>query len=200
MRNTWNARKAAIRTAGEYHALPINGQYHCLNLDFCLCRFNLSSARRGVNGSMVYGQLLRQPILNRNVDVIFKIVDVMWYPLTGNSLAGEAQAYVNLQDLQGHIIPKLYGFYSVWGILQLLALQPVGNSISDDEEIDQALRCKMKNTLRRIHNAGFVHGDIARRNFCRMRGGDVFLVDLERCVRSQLQSQLDGEVDEVDRL
>ena len=149
---------------------------------------------------MVYGQLLRQSILNRDVDVIFKIVDVMRYPLTKNSLAGEAQAHANLQDLQGHIIPKLYGFYSVWGILQLLALQPVGNNISDDEEIDQALRRKMKNALQRIHNAGFVHGDIARRNFCRTRGGDVFLVDLERCVHSQQQSQLDGEMDEVDRL
>ena len=199
-KNAWTDRKAAITTAAAYHALPINGQYHLLDLDFRLCHFNLSSARRGANGSVVGGELLRESILSRDVDVIFKIVDVMRYPLTGDSLADEARAYTNLQHLQGRIIPKLYGFYSVWGILHLLALQPVGNSISVDEEIDQALRRKMKKALQRIHDAGFVHGDIARRNFCRRRGGAVFLVDLERCVPSQQQTQLDGEMDEVDRL
>lgn len=196
----WKEREAAVSAAAEYHALPVNGEYQCLDLHFHLCRFNLSSARRGANGSVVYGQLLQGSIFKHNTDVIFKIVDVMRYPHAGDSLADEAHAYASLQDLQGEVIPKLYGFYNVWGILKLLALQPVGNNISDDEDIDQVLRKKMKEVLRRIHSAGFVHGDIARRNFCRIRGGDVFLVDLEMCVRSQNQSQLDDEMDEVDRL
>jgi len=63
----------------------------------------------------------------------------------------------------------------VWGILQFLALELVGDAIPEDEKFDQTLRMKMKAALQRIHDAGFVHGDIARRNFCRTEGGDVFL-------------------------
>lgn len=42
----------------------------------------------------------------------------------------------------------------------------------------------MREVLRCVHGdglSGFVHGDITCRNFCRTDGGDVFLVDLERC-------------------
>ena len=97
------------------------------------------------------------------------------------------------------MIPTLYGFYEVWGILRLLALEPVGNAICEDGKIDQALRMRMKAALQRIHNAGFVHGDIARRNFCRT-GSDVFLVDLERCQPSGNPSDMVDEMNEVDRL
>lgn len=37
---------------------------------------------------------------------------------------------------------------------------------------------RMKTALARIHSAGYVHGDIARRKFCK-KGKVVFLVDLE---------------------
>lgn len=195
----WKERKAAVSTAAEYHALPVNGEYQCLDLDFRLCRFHVSSARHGANGCVVDGRLIRPSIGKFDLDVIFKIVDVMCYPDAAASLGAEARAYASLQGLQGAVIPKLYGFYSVWGILTLLALQPVGNSIPEDEAINVKLRRKMREALQRIHDAGFVHGDIARRNFCKM-GGSIFLVDLERCVRSQNQSQLDGEMDQVDRL
>ena len=63
------------------------------------------------------------------------------------------------------MIPTLYGFYQIWGILHLLALEPVGDAIGEDEPIDETLREKMRDALRCVHNAGFVHGDIARRNF-----------------------------------
>jgi hypothetical protein len=72
------------------------------------------------------------------------------------------------------VIPKFYGFYEIWGILKLLALEPGGDAIPEGEIIDQGLRTKMRTALRCIHNAGFVHGDIARRNFCRTESGNVF--------------------------
>jgi len=122
------------------------------------------------------------------------------YPDAANLLDDEAHAYAALQSLQGQVIPTLYGFYEVWGILKLLALQPVGNAIPEDKLIDQTLREKMKVALRRIHDAGYVHGDVARRNFCRTDSGDIFLVDLERSQRSENPSELDDEMDEVDRL
>jgi tRNA A-37 threonylcarbamoyl transferase component Bud32 len=122
------------------------------------------------------------------------------YPDAADFLAREVRAYAALEHLQGNVIPKLYGFYEIWGILRLIALQPVGDAIPEDEQIDQTLRTKMKTALQCIHLAGFVHGDIARRNFCRRANGVVFLVDLERCRCSRNQSELDDEMNEVDGL
>ena len=98
------------------------------------------------------------------------------------------------------MIPTLYGFYNVWGIPRLLALEPVGKAISEDEEIDQTLRMKMKAALQGIHTAGFVHGDVVRRNFCRTEEGRIFLVDLEMCRRVENPSELVDEMNKVDGL
>jgi hypothetical protein len=195
----WKERKAVVSTAAGYHAIPHNGEYQCLDLDFCLCHFHISSARRGSNGCVVDGQLAQPSIGKFDLNIVFKIVDVIRYQDAGASLEGEAHAYASLQGLQGVVIPKLYGFYSVWGILKLLALQPVGDSIPDNETISITLCRKMKDALQHIHDAGFVHGDVARRNFCKM-GRDVFLVDLESCVRFQNRTQLVDEMRQVDML
>lgn len=94
----------------------------------------------------------------------------------------------------------MYGFYEVWGILCFLALEPVGNTISEEEEIDYALRMRMRTALQRIHDAEFIHGDIARRNFCRKEINDVFLADLESCRPSGNPAELVDEMNEVDDL
>jgi hypothetical protein len=196
---TLRDRKKAIRTAGNYHCHPVAGRYACLNLDFRLCRFDLSTSRCGSNGCVVNTRLL-QSTPSHDLHVICKTVDVLRYPTAGNLLADEADAYAALEGLQGSVIPTLHGFYEVWGILRLLALEPVGDAISEDEEIDQTLRTKMKSALERIHGAGYIHGDIARRNFCRTPMGEVFLVDLERCRPMQNQPEADNDMDEVDEL
>ena len=52
------------------------------------------------------------------------------------------------------------------GILHFLALEPVGNAISEDDlQIGHVLHMKMKASLQRIHDAGFIHGDVARTFF-----------------------------------
>jgi len=196
----WKERKRAFGHAQKYHMLPVDGDYQCLAIDFRLFRFDLSSARRGANGCVVNARLLAPSVWKRDLQVVCKVVDGFRYPDAANLLDDEARAYAALQNLQGEVIPRLYGFYEVWGILRLLALEPVGNAISEDEQIDLTLRRKMKVALRRIHNAGFVHGDVARRNFCRTESGDIFLVDLERCRRSENPSELDDEMNEVDGL
>lgn len=46
-----------------------------------------------------------------------------------------------LLHLQGHFIPidRVYGFYNIiWGILDILALEPVGEAVSEDEKITPA--------------------------------------------------------------
>src|ERR1700722_8573783 len=100
---------------------------------------------------------------------------------------------------KGQVILTLYGFYEAWGILQLLALEPVGDAIPEDQQSNQTLCAKMKVSNTFIM-AGFVHGDIARRNFCRTEAGDVFLVDSEKCRPPEDPYELGDEMNEVDRL
>jgi tRNA A-37 threonylcarbamoyl transferase component Bud32 len=57
---------------------------------------------------------------------------------------------------------------------------------------------KMKSTLSRIHSAGYIHGDIARRNFCK-KGNAVFLVDLETLARGN-RDEMRAELAEIDAL
>ena len=70
----------------------------------------------------------------------------------------------------------------------------------EGEQINQTAGTNMKAALPRIHDLGYIHGDIACRNFGRKSSGEVFLVDLERCQRSVDPSELDDEMDQVDRL
>ncbi|KIL70192.1 hypothetical protein M378DRAFT_7103 [Amanita muscaria Koide BX008] len=184
------------RNFRKYHEQPVNGRYPRLPLDFCLCSFDLSSACRGAMGCVVNAQFLTSTVLQPEIRVVCKVVDAPRYPETAELLDTEASAYAALKNLQGKVIPKLYGFYEVWGILHLLALEPVGNAIPEDEQINQTLRTKMKAALQRIHSAGFVHGDVAHRNFCR-RNGRIFLVDLERCRHARDLSELGNELNET---
>ncbi|KIL68390.1 hypothetical protein M378DRAFT_71243 [Amanita muscaria Koide BX008] len=190
----------AIRDAEEYKSRPVNGEYRCLPLDFRLCIFDLSSARQGTNGCIVNARFLQSSGLHDHLSVVCKAADMLRYPTTKALLRDEMLAYAALQTLQGQVIPILHGFYEVWGIIHVLALQPVGDAIPEDESIDVVLRKKMKASLRHIHDAGYIHGDIARRNFCTTLYGDVFLVDLERCRPAANQSELDDEMNEVDKL
>jgi hypothetical protein len=193
-------REGAICNTQEYHMLPVNGKYRSLTLDFRLCRFDPSSARRGAMGCVVNTQFLAPSVGKRDLQVVCKVVDILRYPIAANWLDDEVRAYAALRNLQGKVIPTLYGFYEIWGVLRFLALEPVGNAISEDEKITRTLRKNMKAALQCIHDAGFVHGDVARRNFCRTESGDVLLVDLERCKRFRKRSQLSDEMDEVDGL
>ena len=113
-------------------------------------------------------------------------------------LDAEVCAYAALVTLQGKVIPKFYGSYMVWGTLWLIALQPVGWAIAENEAINQQLRRRMKKALCCIHNAGYVHGDVARCNFCRTESGHIFLVDLERCWRTTNQAEFLTEMNIVD--
>jgi tRNA A-37 threonylcarbamoyl transferase component Bud32 len=105
--------------------------------------------------------------------------------------------YAALRDLQGDAIPKLYGYYGVWGILHILALEPVGHAISEDRVITTTLRDKIKSALGRIHSAGYIHGDVARRNFCE-RDNKIFVVDLELSRQSKGDWEKAEEMQSID--
>lgn len=198
----WKKRKRAIDQVGEYRPKVINGTYRCDLLDFRLCYFDLSTARHSNDGGCVVDARFQKPSVwtSSSLNVKCKVVDILRYPRLGRSLKREAKAYAALKQLQGKAIPKFYGYYSVWGILKLLALAPVGEAITEDQTINEKLRRKMKATLGHIHDAGYIHGDIARRNFCRKRSGVVFLVDLDKSQRTRDQAEFDKEMRQVDEL
>jgi hypothetical protein len=151
-------------------------------------------------GYTLKAKLLRE-ILISNLNIFCKVVDLFQSGDLIDMLDMEVRNYATLQVLQGFVIPHVYGYYDVWGLLRLLALEDVGTAIPEDGEIDTRTRALMKSALARIHSKGYVHGDIARRNFCKKsdRSNVVFVVDSESLRRGS-PVEMDAELDEIDQL
>jgi tRNA A-37 threonylcarbamoyl transferase component Bud32 len=130
-----------------------------------------------------------------DLDVFCKIVDLFQRGGALGALDMEVRKYATLQDLQGIVIPRVHGYYDVWGLLRLLALEDVGTAIPEDRPINTRTRRLMKSALARIHSAGYIHGDIARRNFCKR----VFLVDLETLAEGS-PAEMVAELAQIDEL
>jgi hypothetical protein len=192
-------QKKAVKRAGEYNVAPIRGTYPLLTLDLRLCDFQHMSAQASNWGSVIDAKLLRDALSEPPLDVVCKIVDVIRHPDAGDALRDEVRMYASLKHLQGDVIPTVHGYYKMWGTLHLLALEPVGHAISEDRVISDELRSKMKSALLRIHAAGYLHGDIARRNFCE-KGDKIFIVDLERSRAKKSMSELVEEEQCIDLL
>lgn len=124
----WKNRRAAVAVAGGYSMQPVNGAYQRRPIDFHLCCLDPRSARPRVDGCVVTATLLSQSAGFPDLNVVCKIADALHSADAASSLNDEACTYAALQDLQGKVIPTLHGFYEVWGILQFLALEPVGNA------------------------------------------------------------------------
>jgi len=109
----------------------------------------------------------------------------------------EVQNYATLAHLQGQVIPQVRGYYNIWGLLRLLALEDVGSMIPEAEPIDARIRRKMRSALIRIHAEGYVHGDIERRNFCRRV--ERLKLDLEQ-LRPGTPIEMQAELARIDTL
>lgn len=114
------------------------------------------------------------------------------------ALKTESHIYLVLHNLQGCFIPKVHGYFNVWGILRFLALEHVRELIGDGP-ISSLQCCMMKASFSQIHQAGYIHGDIACRNFC-VKGQKVFVVDLESCIETWDQDLMDAEMVAIDAL
>ena len=152
------------------------GSYPVLPLDPLLCYSNHTSVRHSSErGFTVRAKLSRIIAARGNLAVFCKIVDLFHSHGAVDVLDMEARNFAALQTLQGLVIPRVYGYYDVLGLLELLALEDFGTAIPEDVPID--VQTRMKNTLIRIHSVGYIRRDIARRNFCIF--DMVFLVDLQ---------------------
>jgi hypothetical protein len=148
--------------------------------------------RRGCTSK---AKLLRGILAGGNLNVFCKIVDLFQRRDSIDALDMEVRNYATWQNLQGIVIPRVHGYYDVWGLLRLLALGDVATAFP---EIDTRTRALMKFALARIHSAGYVHGDIARRNFCK-KADVVFLVDLKTLVMGS-PVEMDDELAQIDEL
>ncbi|KAF8344476.1 hypothetical protein F5887DRAFT_274893 [Amanita rubescens] len=194
-----HSRDAAIARAQSYHSVVVDGSYEVLPLDPRLCHFHRTSVRHAPRrGCTVKATLLRGNLVGGNLNVFCKIVDLFQRGNSIDALDMEVRNYATLQDLQGIIIPRVHGYYDIWGLLRLLALEDVGTAIPEDRAINTWTRTRMKSALARIHSAGYVHGDIARRNFCK-KAGVVFLVDLETLAVGS-PAQMAAELAQIDEL
>jgi len=195
--STLNEQKKAILLAGKYQVKPRGQTYELLPLDFRLCDFILSSAHPTEAGCIVRTELCQESLDRPPLPVICKIVDALRYPTLSITLQTEANNYAALYPLQGVVIPRVCGFYSVWGILHVLVLEPVGEPI---KRLTPDLRQKMREALGCIHMVGYVHGDISLDNFCERGDGMVFVVDLENCQPTVDKSETDAEITLIDYL
>ena len=193
----FHQRKAAVLQAQSYNSAVVEGSYPVLPLDPRLCHFDRSAVRHSARGYTLKAKLLRVMPAN-SLNVFCKAVDLFQSGSLIDMLNMEVRNYATLQDLQSMVIPRVYGYYDVWGLMRLVALEDVGSAISEVREIDNRTKLLMKSALARIHSKGYVHGDIARRNFC-MRENKVFVVDLET-LRKGSHLEMRAELDEIDRM
>ncbi|KAF8333725.1 hypothetical protein F5887DRAFT_1259819 [Amanita rubescens] len=190
------SRDAAIAQAQSYDSVVEAGSYPVLPLDPRLCYFDRTSVRHAPQR----GCTLKATLVKRiwNLDVYCKVVDLFQRGDAMDALDTEVRNYATLQHLQGIVIPCVRGYYDVWGLLRLLALEDVGTAIPGDGPINTRTKRRMRSALGRIHSAGYVHGDIARRNFCQ-KGRAIFLVDLETLAAGSPE-QMAAELAQIDAL
>jgi hypothetical protein len=187
----------AIIAAHNYEMLPIGGTYPCLPINIRLCQWTRPSIHHSEKGGCVARAKFPLDCKDQmEITVICKLIDVFRNIDSIEWLESEAQTYANLITLQGQVVPRIHGYYDLWGIVNFLMLQDVGVALSEGEAIPHDLCQQMKIALGCIHAAGYIHGDIARRNFC-VNGQEVFLVDLEMARAGTAREQQE-EMTEVD--
>jgi len=64
-----------------------------------------------------------------DLDVFCKVVDLAQRGNSLDMLNKEVQNYATLAHLQGQVIPQVRGYYNIWGLLRLLALEDVGSEL-----------------------------------------------------------------------
>jgi hypothetical protein len=114
-------QKKAISIAGNYEVVPFCGSYLLLMLDFRLCDFELSAGRHSGFGCVVRTKLAWDVFNQAPLEVICKVADIIHSPDACTALQDESKIYAALRNLQGIVIPTLYGPYNV------RLLQGVGN-------------------------------------------------------------------------
>jgi hypothetical protein len=110
----------------------------------------------GLTGTVFEGTL-------RGERVAIKLTDLWHDPLLHKAMLREARAYVKMEYLQGHGIPKLKGVGYTAGGLFALIMEFVGMPI-EVEYLDDNMREMIVGVLASIHAEGILHGDVRSDN------------------------------------
>lgn len=90
-------------------------------------------------------------------------------------LQREIETYDRLSILQGKVLPRIYAVGKDPLGMEVMVMQ----SLLRIEEWNSQIIKKACDALRRLHEHGYVHGDISRDNFMQNETADVLLIDLE---------------------
>ncbi|KAJ7127076.1 hypothetical protein C8R44DRAFT_113490 [Mycena epipterygia] len=98
-----------------------------------------------------------------------------------SNLAAEAAAYSRLEPLQGREVAAQIGILAPWhwgwgGLLMENIGVPLGDGGRWDV-VEPAAKRATYTALRKIHEHGILHGDVAPRNVVRRTGGGIVVVD-----------------------
>lgn len=107
----------------------------------------------------------------------------------------EVSNYKLVKDLQGYVVPRLllYGELDFTGA-PFLALSNEGKSLAHLDVVTEGHRDGMLEAFRKLHGAGFCHGDVRLENVCCGNDGVVKILDLE-----ELSLVTDDMVENIDR-
>ncbi|MCO5568911.1 hypothetical protein L7F22_022613 [Adiantum nelumboides] len=114
----------------------------------------------------------------------------------------EVKAYDMLKNLQGYAVPKLLAFGSLWGhYMGFLALTLEGQVPSRRHFHSQPdLVQEARTSLRRIHAANILHGDVALRNMILSPGGKILYIDFGRCIIDADEASRMEELEDLQEL
>ena len=147
------ARKSLvpIKSADRYTLSPINS----LQIQFS----DLINMKKGVdNGALgtVFGGNLES-----QEDIKFKMVDSFNTAGALQLCETEVMFYKQLEELQGSVIPKFYGYFNLHGFL-ILALQDCGSPINQTEFF--SLKTKIDKAVKKLDEFGVDQNDLECRD------------------------------------
>ncbi|GBG26718.1 Hypothetical Protein FCC1311_029392 [Hondaea fermentalgiana] len=122
-----------------------------------------------------------------------------------HTLTTEIAMYNSLRALQGvAIAPLVYGGFvgAVTNAWQVVATIDLGARLDHvDTKRRLALKPHARESLKKLHSSGYLHGDVALRNFVAPESSDrVFIIDLETSRLSSEEADFEKELDAFESL
>ena len=137
-------------------------------------------------------------------DAVMKLVDAYKDPAGADLLRHEEKTYMELKDLWSTVLPSLVGSGRVSLGREMLAITYEGQSLDRvgdvfTQEQLKTLKRKARESLAKLHERGYLHGDVAARNIVYDSKRDsVKLIDLGLSSKAGSSSDYQDELRQID--
>ncbi|KAI3641993.1 hypothetical protein MP228_011548 [Amoeboaphelidium protococcarum] len=138
---------------------------------------------RGRYGAVALGNLADQQ------GVIFKTVDLSKKPNALQKFNNEVEVYKALESLQGTVIPKFFAYGTLCGMLLVIVLENVGQTMTTEQYSER--KADVQEALDKIHALGYRHGDVRLPNMTIDSSGRVRIIDFE------MAEKANGKITEI---